>query len=359
MESRSESRSETTSGTTSGTAAAAPGKLRDWSLLLFCNLVWSSQFVLVKLVQDQLGPVFTTAFPMLLATGFLAPVVAMERRRRRAGGPRVGTAAAANSVGGPLGARDVLDFLLVGVLGQVVAQLFVTWGTQRSLASNGAVLMLALPVATAVIAYLVLRERMTLVRWFSFALAIAGVLVASLRDLRGFDLAGRGYFAGNGLIFLGVLGSAFYNVYSKKLLERFTALQVLFYSYVAACTLLVPIALIIEPAGVSALAHAPARVWLGLGALALFQYFLSMVVFLSVLSRLDATQAALSNYMIPVFGVLLAWAFGESLTPLVLAGGALVLASTLLVTVYEERIAARRRAAATGDVANAIGGPTP
>lgn len=321
-----------------GTGAA---KLRDWTLLLFCNLVWSSQFVLVKLVQDEMGPVFTTAFPMLLATALLVPVVAIARRRRRTVRARVG-------------ARDVVDFLVIGLVGQVAAQLFVTWGTQRSLASNGAVLMLTLPIATAVIAYLVLRERMTGVRWLSFLLAIAGVLVTSVRDLRGFDLSGQSYLFGNALIFVGVLGSAFYNVYSKKLLERFGALEVLLYSYYAVCAFLLPIALVAEPEGFRHLASFSGRAWLGLGALALLQYFLSMVVFLTVLARLDATQAALSNYMIPVFGVVLAWLFGETLTPLMLAGGVLVLGSTLLVTVYEERLAARARAA----TADALGGRT-
>ena len=30
-------------------------RLRDWGLLLICNLIWVSQFVLVKIVQDQAG----------------------------------------------------------------------------------------------------------------------------------------------------------------------------------------------------------------------------------------------------------------------------------------------------------------
>jgi drug/metabolite transporter (DMT)-like permease len=62
-----------------------------------------------------------------------------------------------------------------------------------------------------------------------------------------------------------------------------------------------------------------------------------------VLTRLDATQAALSNYMIPVFGVVVAWLLlDERLQPLAVAGGLLVLASTLLVTVWEERTNARK-----------------
>ena len=43
-------------------------RLRDWVLLLLCNLMWASQFVLVKIVQEQMGPVAATSFPMLIAT---------------------------------------------------------------------------------------------------------------------------------------------------------------------------------------------------------------------------------------------------------------------------------------------------
>jgi drug/metabolite transporter (DMT)-like permease len=63
-----------------------------------------------------------------------------------------------------------------------------------------------------------------------------------------------------------------------------------------------------------------------------------MVIFLNVLSRLDATQASLSNYLIPFFGlVIAAIVLHERLTLFMLVGGTLVLLSTLLITVYEER----------------------
>jgi drug/metabolite transporter (DMT)-like permease len=71
-----------------------------------------------------------------------------------------------------------------------------------------------------------------------------------------------------------------------------------------------------------------------------------MVLFLNVLTRLDATQAALSNYLIPFFGLIIAaQVLGERLTAPMMAGGILVLGSTLLITVYEERQRARAEAA--------------
>lgn len=293
-------------------------RLYDWSLLLLCNLIWASQFAMVKLVQEQMGPLFAVTFPMALATLFLIPIARRER-----GAPARG---------------DLWRFVLIGLGGQVVAQLFVTWGTRLSLASNAALLSLTLPVCTAFIAHALLGERMTRVRWIGFALAIAGVLACSGVDWQTLDVGSNRYLAGNILILASVCGSAFYNCYSKKLLARYSPLQVLAYSYYAAMALLIPITVYSEPAGFAGLSHYSATVWVGLAVLAAFQYFLSMVIFLNVLTRLDATQAAVSNYLIPFFGVLLAaLILGERLTGAMVAGGLLVLASTLLVTAYDPR----------------------
>jgi drug/metabolite transporter (DMT)-like permease len=302
-------------------------RLRDWGLLLACNLIWASQFVMVKLVQEQMGPVFATFFPMTLATLLLIPIVRRERRRQNS-----------DDSSGRMPQKDMLEFILIGVLGQVVAQLFITWGVRLSLASNAALLMLALPVSTAIMAFCFLGERMTPVRWLSFALAIGGVLECSGIDWKELNLTSGQYLLGNLMIFLSVNGSAFYNAYSKKLLSRYSPLQVLLYSYYAVFVFLLPITLKAEPQSFHDLPQFTLVVWLGLMMLALFQYFLSMVLFLNVLTRLDATQAALSNYLIPFFGLIIAaLVLHERLTLFMVFGGLLVLASTLLVTVYEER----------------------
>jgi drug/metabolite transporter (DMT)-like permease len=300
-------------------------RLRDWVLLLLCNLMWASQFVLVKIVQEQMGPVAATSFPMLISTLLLIPIVRWEGRSR-------GLPAQKRNFG-----KDAFQFMLIGVLGQVVAQLFITWGLRFSLASNAALLMLALPIATTVMAYFILGEKMSPVRWLSFALAVAGVVECSGVDWKELNLTSQGYLLGNALIFISVCGSAFYNVYSKKLLERYTPLQVLLYSYYFVIAFLLPITLYAEPGTFHQIPSYTVKTWAGIALLAVFQYCLSMVIFLTVLTRLDATQASLSNYMIPFFGlVIAAVVLHERLTLPMIFGGALVLLSTLLITVYEE-----------------------
>jgi drug/metabolite transporter (DMT)-like permease len=300
-------------------------RLRDWILLLLCNFMWASQFVLVKIVQEQMGPVAATSFPMLISTLLLIPIVRWESRSRPVQTQRRDFV------------KDSFQFMLIGVLGQVVAQLFITWGLRFSLASNAALLMLALPIATTVMAYFILGEKMSPVRWLSFALAVAGVVECSGVDWKELNLTSKGYLLGNALIFISVCGSAFYNVYSKKLLERYTPLQVLLYSYYFVIAFLMPITLYTEPGAFHQIPSYTVKTWVGIALLAVFQYCLSMVIFLTVLTRLDATQASLSNYMIPFFGlVIAAVVLHERLTLPMILGGALVLLSTLLITVYEE-----------------------
>ena len=246
-----------------------------------------------------------------------------------------------------ISAGDVARFALIGVFGQVMAQLGITWGVGLAPASNAALLSLTLPIATAMMAYLLLGERMTAVRWISFALAVAGVLQCSGIDWNDLRFASGGVVTGNLLITMGVLGSAFYNVYGKKLLDRYTPLEVLLYSYYAVLVCLIPLTLYLEPASFHSMMSFGPKVWLGIVLLAGLQYFLSMILFLTVLTRIDAAQAGLSNYLIPVFGVLIAAAaLGERLTVRMAIGGIVVLGSTLLVTVYEGHYASRVRSAA-------------
>ncbi len=295
--------------------------MRSWFFLFSCNLMWALQFTCIKLVQDQVGSLFTVWGPMTLATVMLYPLIRSEQREEYKKKER--------------NKKDILVYFLLALLGVFPGQVIITWGTRISLASNAALIMLTLPVSTAVLAFIFLGERMTGMRWVSFILAIVGVLMCSGIDFRGLSL-GTSYLFGNILIFLGTLGSAFYNSYGKKMLERYSPMEMLFFTYVAMCVIMTPLVLTEER---QVFAHIPdftLRTWVGLILLTFFHNYLSMVLFLKALKQLEAIQAALSNYLITFFGVPIAaiW-LGEKLTLLAIIGGVMVLGSTLLITLWD------------------------
>ncbi|PYX57136.1 MAG: EamA/RhaT family transporter [Acidobacteria bacterium] len=301
--------------------------MRSWLLLFSCNFMWALQFTCIKLVQDQVGSLFTVWGPMTLATVMLYPLVRLEAKSAENKDRRI---------------SDILIFLLLAIAGVFPGQVLITWGTRMSLASNAALLMLTLPVSTAFLAFMFLHEKMTPVRWVSFGLAIIGVLMCSDINFRTLNF-GKGYLYGNALIFIGTLGSAFYNSYGKKILERYSPTEMLFFTYLAMFVIMTPLTLAQEPGVFAAIPHFSLRTWIGLVLLTFFHNYLSMVLFLKALKQLDAIQAALSNYLITFFGVPIAaiW-LKEKLTSLAVIGGVLILGSTLLITVWENREASRR-----------------
>ena len=52
----------------------------SWLLLVACNLMWALQFTCIKLVEGQVGALFTVWAPMTLATIMLYPLIRAERK---------------------------------------------------------------------------------------------------------------------------------------------------------------------------------------------------------------------------------------------------------------------------------------
>ncbi len=297
--------------------------------LLVVNMMWAFQFSGAKIVTERLGPVSTALIPMALSTLLFAPFL-------RAGRP----CGAAGRFTRPL----LAGLLMIGTVGIVPAQLGLTWGVEHSLASNASVITLTIPVLTAVMAVLLLEEKMTRLRWLSFGLAICGVLIVSEVDLRSADIFRGSYLAGNLLILASCLGSALNNTYSKKLLEVLSPLELLVYSFLVADIELFILMMIFERHALGLLPSLGASVWLSLLAIAVFSLSASMMLYFWVIQRIDVMQASLSIYLLPVFGVLFsALLLHERITPQLLAGGALVFIATFLITVQEERQKARAR----------------
>jgi drug/metabolite transporter (DMT)-like permease len=295
-------------------------KIISWSLLFACNLMWSLQFTCIKLTQDQVGPYFTVWAPMLLAALLLSGFALSDFKKD---GKKF---------------RDVLIFGQLALLGAFPAQVLITWGTQYSLASNASIITLTLPVITAFFAFLILKEKMNRVRWISFFIAITGVIMCSMGDLSQLDFSSK-YAIGNILIFLAILGNAYYNVGIKKIADRYSPGEMVFYTYAVMVILLTPLVIIYEPDVFARIPLFTLQTWTGMALLTIFHNFLSMVLFFKALKMLDAMQVALSNYLIAFFGLPVAaiW-LGEKLGTMAIAGGIMVLMSTIIITIADYRM---------------------
>jgi drug/metabolite transporter (DMT)-like permease len=296
---------------------------RYFALLALANLMWAAQGVAVKFLGRQLGPIAITFVPFWVTTVLLLPILFRERRRD------------ADRV--RLTPRDWLAFAIAGVGGQVLAQLGMRWGITKSLASNAAILNLLMPVISAVLASIMLRERLTPLRCVAFGIGLAGVLLMSIEDLRRSALLDSKMLAGNLLIRAGCAGSSFYNVFCKGLMRRFKEKEILIFSYIFASLASVPLLIWVEPLRISVFAEFDFRSWLAFAFLAIFMYGASMLLFFYVLQFLEVTVASASLYLVPFFGVILGTTLlGERLSPIAIAGAAAVLGATILIMRFDQ-----------------------
>jgi drug/metabolite transporter (DMT)-like permease len=293
---------------------------KPWYLLLLAvaNFIWAAQGTAVKTLESKLGPIAITFVPFWITTLLLVPLLLRNPN------PVKPTK------------RDWISFFIAGVGGQVLAQLGMTWGITRSLASNAAILNLLIPVISAVLASLMLHEKLTKLRCVSFVIGLVGVLLMSVEDLRHSAFLDSKMLSGNLLILAGCAGSSFYNVYCKGLMQRFQEVEILIYSYIFASLASIPLLIWVEPFSFHAFAAFDLKSWMAFAFLAIFMYGVSMLLFFYVLQFLEVTLASLSLYLVPVFGVILgATLLGERLSPLAIVGAAVVLGATILIMQFE------------------------
>jgi len=308
----------------SATAVVVTKRRTAWFFLLLAlaSLMWSAQGTAVKVLDRHWGPIAITFVPFYITTFLFVPLLLKLRSE--------------NPGAASLSARDWVQFAIAGVAGQVLAQLGMTWGISKSLASNGAILNLLIPVISAVLASFMLRERITWLRVAALTVGLIGVVLMSISDWKLASFGEMRFLVGNLLILCGCLGSSFYNVYCKGLMRRFAEVEILIFSYITASLASLPLLIWVEPFSFGSFHRFDWQSWAAFAFLALFMYGASMLLFFRALQHLDVTTASASLYLVPVFGVLLAAVvLGERLSRLAIVGSAIVLAATVLIMKYD------------------------
>ncbi len=298
-------------------------RLLDFGALVLVNLLWAVQYPAYEIAAERMEPAALNFWTLALATAILVP---FWWRGRAAARPSVRTSSVA-----------IGEYLLMGLLGIIPPSVLLSWGIAHSSAANAAILSLTIPLLMTLLAVPMLGERLTPTRVACLALGLAGTLLISTRDLAQLSFS-RTLLLGNVVLLLAGLGSAFYNTYSKKLLARYSEVEVLLYSYIVAAVACAVISILAEERPFFRVRGYGASTWLAVLSLGLLPWGLAMLLWMWVLKRLDVGQVSASIYLLPLFGLGLSVAMlHEHITAAQLIGGALTVVGTAVLTLHEGR----------------------
>ena len=303
---------------TATTAVTTP--TRTWlplAAVAFTLLTWASAFVAIRHLGATVPPGSLSLGRLLVAVAVLGLMVVRLWRRR--GHSRLPTR------------REWRLVALGGASWIGVYNLTLNESERRIDAGTAALLVQIGPILVALLATLVLGERMT--RWLLIGLAVGfgGVVLIARASSSG----GNGDLLG---VLLGVVAALTFAVgviTQKKLLTSgMTALEMTFWYYVVGLIVCLPWAG--ELVGVAADASVSDVfwvVWLGV-----FPSAIAFVTWAYALSHSDAGKFALSTFLVPFITTLIAWLLLSEVPPVMAFVGGTLCVVGVLITRRKPRV---------------------
>jgi drug/metabolite transporter (DMT)-like permease len=209
--------------------------------------------------------------------------------------------------------RMLFYVIWLGWLNPGLSYMLSMLGLVHTSASVATLMWAAEPALIALLAWLVLHEKISLVMIALTASAAVGVYLASGLASQGLSLEGQAY--GAMLILLGVLCCAFYTVVSRDIAASTEPLAVVAIQQTAGLVWALSIwPLELHGSAMEVLTNLTPAELVGGIASGLMYYALAFWFYLNGLRSMAASRAGSFFNLIPVFGIALAWMFlGEQL----------------------------------------------
>ena len=295
------------------TLSAKERWLADASLLI-TTILWGANIPVVKFASGQIEPLVFNACRMVLSTVAMGLLAAIEMRL----------------VKQPASRFTLSRFVVFALVSSLFYPLTFMWGIERTTAGNTALLLSSMPLWTAMISALFLRERLPPVTWIALAIAFVGTAIIVLAG-------GRVHFssenlAGNLLITCAAMLWASGTVISGPLLKQISPLRLAFFSSL----LTTPIhLLIVAPKLTAALPkfNDSAILW-ALIYSGVFSTGIAYATWHVGVRRLGGSHASIYQNVVTLVAVLGGWlALGEPLLISQICGGGLMIYGLLLMRV--------------------------
>jgi drug/metabolite transporter (DMT)-like permease len=241
--------------------------------------------------------------------------------------------------------KDFWIFARASVFGFLVFQLLFTEGIDRTTAGNAAFMSCLLPLFVLLINRIYGFDTIDRAVAIGIACSISGVVLIVLGAGRELSLAGT-HLAGALLILAAHVGYAYYTVFSRELLGRYSTYQVTASLMVITTVLMVAVSFPMLR-GV-AWTELPAPAWGSVAFSGVFGLCLANLLWIWGTGVIGTARASVFNNLTPLFAVVTAYfLLGETFGALQAAGAAFVFGG-VYVTRHRGRITGRRTDAENG-----------
>ena len=282
--------------------------VRDWSLLGVLSILWGGSFFFNGVVLRELPPLTLVLLRVVLASGFLLPLLWVYRIRF------------------PKGISGWTPFIAIGLFNNVLPFSLIVAGQTYIPSGLASILNATTPLFTVMVMAAAGEEKLQ-------ARRIAGVITGLVGVVILHGGLGGSFENGQGIGILLCLAGAFsYGLsalVARKLLSNSPPLGTATFQLLASSAMMIVVAGLVERPW--QLPMPSVSTWLAVIGLAALSTALAYIVFFQILRRSGATNVMLVTLLIPVTAILLGYlVLGEQISPREIFG-ALVIGSALLL----------------------------
>lgn len=253
----------------------------------FAMIIFGSTFPMNKFVMErQVDPILMAFLRAVMASLFLLPFYAMEEHKRK------------------MTHYEWKTVFFIGGGAAALAQVLEYTGTKYTSASNASLIISSEAVISMLLAVWLLKEALRPSTILGAVLAVGGMLMVMLDDIRTLEFHLETELKGDLLVLLSVLCWGLYTVFSKKALKTLMPMAALLFVCISSSMTLGLYCLM--AGSLPQVKEFSRNAWIGLVYLGIFGSGLGHILYFQALKRLPASIVSLTLTLIPVCGVALA-----------------------------------------------------
>lgn len=288
-------------------------KLFLYILLALAALFWGSSWVVVKFLTANVDPIVIATGRFILVSIIFLPVAFWLHMK----GERV--------------EKDDLAILIpLGIFGVALLYVLQYSGVSLTTAINASLMTTFNPTITLILSSFILKERVDAKKIAAILIAFLGAFLVITNGSMNFGMRIND-ITGSLLSLASTCCWAAYTVLSKKAVRKRSAIFLVVYTSILGTLFLLPIVLVTSSA--SEFLSLPLYSWAGFLYLAVTCTVFAYFAWSYSLERIDASQAAVFLYLVPLSSIALSYIFlGESLTQYSALGALLIFAGVYYST---------------------------
>jgi drug/metabolite transporter (DMT)-like permease len=201
--------------------------------------------------------------------------------------------------------RDIPRFILCGLFGVALNQMFFFHGLNLSSSINSGIIMSMNPIMVAILSFFILKEQPSFIRTIGILIGAVGAI---LLTLKGSVQAGESML-GDLFLFINAMSYAFYLVLVKPLMTKYAPLTVITWVFTFGLFLICLYPPTLIDLSEISLYGFPSEIYLKIGYIIIGVTFMTYLLTIYGLKYLSATVSSSYIYFQPVLVILFAFLF--------------------------------------------------